>query len=185
MMLLATWIKHPFVQCQHAASPSEHRRAVVFGDQEKPPLRPAIPRTQPHTPLRFAKRPSPKRGEGSSPHIGGVTPSRPTLTLAASSVPSSFFVAPKMMIFAPGFSSDLSPATKVTIGVSGGTTTFFSPSLYLTRMFWPSVPFTVSATVALVMVLPGRWSHGRKPSAAPRWASGQIWTATAFWVPSG
>src|SRR5206468_10136374 len=89
-------------------------------------------------------------------HIGGVIPSRPTLTLAASSVPSSFFVAPKMMIFAPGFSSDLSPATKVTIGVSGGTTTFFSPSLYLTKMLWPSVPFTVSATVALVMVLPGR-----------------------------
>ena len=28
----------------------------------------------------------------------------------------------------------------MTIGVSGGTTTFFSPSLYLTRMFWPSVP---------------------------------------------
>jgi hypothetical protein len=68
-------------------------------------------------------------------HIGGVTPSRPTLTRAASSVPSSFFVAPKMMSFAPGFTSDLSLATKVTIGVSGDTTTFFSPSLYLTRMF--------------------------------------------------
>ena len=56
---------------------------------------------------------------------------------------------------APGFSSDFSPVTKVTIGVPGGTTTFFSPSLYLTRMFWPSVPATVSATVALVMVLFG------------------------------
>src|SRR3979490_3399785 len=61
-------------------------------------------------------------------------PSRPTLTRAASRVPSSFFAALKMMILAPGFSSDLSPATNVTIGVSGGTTTFFSPSLYLTRI---------------------------------------------------
>src|SRR5882757_1548353 len=87
-----------------------------------------------------------------SVHIGGVIPSRPTLTRLASSVPSSFFAAPKMMILAPGLTSDLSLATKVTIGVSGGTTTFFSPSLYLTRMFWPSVPFTVWATVALVMV---------------------------------
>ena len=52
--------------------------------------------------------------------------------------------------------------TKVTIGVPGGTTTFFSPSLYLTRMFWPSVPAAVSATVALVMVLLGRRSQGRK-----------------------
>src|SRR5882757_4402087 len=107
-------------------------------------------------------------------HIGGVTPSRPTLTRAASSVPSSFLLAPKMMILAPAFSSDLSPATKATIGVSGGTTIFFSPSLYLTRMFCPSMPFTVSATVALVMVLPGRWSQGRKPSAAPRWVSGKM-----------
>ena len=41
-------------------------------------------------------------------------------------------------------------------GVPSGTTTFFSPSLYLTRMFWPSVPFTVWATVALVMVEFGR-----------------------------
>src|ERR1700686_2200014 len=71
---------------------------------------------------------------GEASHIGGVRPSRPTLTRAASSVPSSFRVALKIMILAPGFSSDLSPATKLTIGVSGGTTTFFSPSLYLTRM---------------------------------------------------
>src|ERR1700724_2325742 len=81
-----------------------------------------------------------------------MIPSRPTFTRAASSVPSSFLVALKMMILAPGFSSDLSPVTKVTIGVSFGTTTFFSPSLYLTRILWPSVPATVSATVALVMV---------------------------------
>src|SRR6476620_8476420 len=129
--------------------------------------------------------PSPTRGEGKRHHIGGVIPSRPTLTRLASSVPSSFVTAPKMMIFAPGFSSDLSPATNVTIGVPSGTTTFFSPSLYLTRMFWPSVPFTVWATVALVMVEFGRWSQGLKPSAAPRWFSGKICTATAFWVPSG
>jgi hypothetical protein len=89
-------------------------------------------------------------------------------------VPSSFLVAPKMMILAPGFSSDLSPGRKVTIGVPGGTTTFFSPSLYLTRMSWPSVPATVVATVALVMVELGRRSQGRKPSATPRCDSGKI-----------
>src|SRR6202795_4256617 len=126
----------------------------------------------------------PLRGYASR-HIGGVMPSRPTLTRLASSVPSSFLVAPKMMILAPGVSSDLSPGRKVTIGVPGGTTTFFSPSLYLTRMFWPSVPATVWATVALVMVELGRRSQGRKPSAAPRWASGKMCTASAFWVPSG
>src|SRR6476469_5339470 len=87
---------------------------------------------------------------------GGVMPSRPTLTRLASSVPSSFLTAPKMMTLAPAFSSDLSPATKVTIGVPGGTTTFFSPSLYLTRTVCPSVPLTVCATVALVMVEFGR-----------------------------
>ena len=96
----------------------------------------------------------------SAPHIGGVIPSRPTLTRLASSVPSSFFAAPKMMILAPGFSSDLSPATKVTIGVPGGTTTFFSPSLYLTRMFWPSVPFTVCGD--------GGVGHGASWRADPR-----------------
>src|ERR1700722_2994069 len=109
-----------------------------------------------------------------APHIGGVMPSRPTPTRPASSEPSSFLVAPKMMTLAPAFSSALSPVTKATIGVPGGTTTFFSPSLYLTRMFWPSVPETVSATVALVMVELGRRSQARKPSAAPRWASGKI-----------
>jgi hypothetical protein len=106
-----------------------------------------------------------------------VMPSRPTLTRLASSVPSSFLTAPKMMTLAPAFSSDLSPATKVTIGVPGGTTTFFSPSLYLTRMFCPSVPLTVCATVALVMVEFGRWSQGLKPSVAPRWFSGNMWTS--------
>ena len=40
---------------------------------------------------------------------GGVMPSRPTLTRLASSVPSSFLTAPKMMTLAPAFSSDLSP----------------------------------------------------------------------------
>src|SRR5450631_1347120 len=108
------------------------------------------PRIRGDDPLRYLRRNDAYR------HIGGVIPSRPTLTRLASSVPSSFFTAPKMMTLAPAFSSDLSPTTKVTIGVSGGTTTFFSPSLYLTRMFWPSVPFTVVATVALVMVELGR-----------------------------
>src|SRR6185312_7351432 len=107
-------------------------------------------------------------------HIGGVMPSRPTPMRPVSSVPSSFLAAPKMMTLAPGFTSDFSALTKVTIGVPGGTTTFFSPSLYLTRMFWPSVPAAMLATVALVMVLFGRRSQGRNPSPAPRWASGKM-----------
>ena len=40
-------------------------------------------------------------------HIGGVMPSRPTPIRLASSVPSSFLVAPKMMTLAPGFNSTL------------------------------------------------------------------------------
>src|SRR5882757_7390395 len=109
-------------------------------------------------------------------------PSRPTLTRLASSEPSSFLVAPKMMILAPGFSSDFSPATKVTIGVSGVTSTFFSPSLYLTTMVSPSLASTFWSTVAMVMVLLGRRSQGREPSPVPRIASGQTWIATAFWL---
>src|ERR1700759_4129958 len=35
------------------------------------------------------------------------------------------------------------------------------------------------------MVELARASHGRKPSAAPRWFSGKMWTANAFCVPSG
>ena len=46
----------------------------------------------------------------------------------------------------------------VTTGVSGDTTTFFSPSLYLIIRVWPSLPATVWATVALVMVELGRRS---------------------------
>src|SRR5579864_9156588 len=70
--------------------------------------------------------------DDASSHIGGAMPSRPTPMRLVSSDPSSFFTAPKMMIFAPGLISDLSPLTKATIEASGGTTTFFSPSLYLT-----------------------------------------------------
>jgi hypothetical protein len=44
-------------------------------------------------------------------YIGGVTPSRPTFTRGACSVPSGCFVAAVMKIFAPGFSSVLSPDT--------------------------------------------------------------------------
>src|SRR6516165_10067900 len=66
-------------------------------------------------------------------HIGGVRPSRPTETAAASSVPSSFLFAAAMNILAPALSSLLSPGT----------------------------PFTICATVALVMVLLGMRSQGR------------------------
>jgi zinc transporter, ZIP family len=45
------------------------------------------------------------------PHIGGVMPSRPTETVVASSVPSSFLLAAEMKILAPGLSSLLSAGT--------------------------------------------------------------------------
>src|SRR3954449_5693797 len=66
-----------------------------------------------------------------SVYIGGVRPSRPTLTRLVSNEPSgSCFM--KAITLAPVLSSDLSAGTYVTTGVSGETCTFFSPSLYLT-----------------------------------------------------
>ena len=41
----------------------------------------------------------------------GTMPSRPTLTRAASNVPSGFFVAPTILMLAPGLSSSLLPTT--------------------------------------------------------------------------
>src|SRR5262249_2316932 len=115
------------------------------------------------------------------PHIGGTTPSRPTPTVGVVNDPSACLVAPKMMIWAPGLSSLLSPGGLATIVVLGGTTTFFSPSLYLTRMFWPSTPATVVSTIALVMVLPGCRSQGLCLSdTTPFCESRKMWTATAF-----
>src|SRR5262245_3591719 len=104
-------------------------------------------------------------------HIGGGRPPRPTETLGASNVPSGCLTAATMKILAPGLSSSLLPGTYLTIGASGGTMIFFSPSLYLTVTVWPSVPATVVSTVALVMVLLGRTSQGPNPSATPRIAS--------------
>jgi predicted Zn finger-like uncharacterized protein len=57
------------------------------------------------------------------------------------------------------------PGAYLAIGMPGGTMTFFSPSLYLTSRSWPSLPATVVATLALVMVLPGRLSHSENRSA--------------------
>src|SRR6185437_7613632 len=67
---------------------------------------------------------------------------------------------------------------------SGGTTMRLSPPLYLTVSTWPSTPFTVSATVAFVMVPCGARSHGRKPSPRPRWLSANTVTRMARWLPS-
>src|SRR5258708_12457375 len=59
-------------------------------------------------------------------------PSRPTRTRFDDSVPSLCF-ATNAMILEPAFSSLFAPSTKLTIGVSGEATTFFSPPLYLTE----------------------------------------------------
>jgi hypothetical protein len=58
--------------------------------------------------------PSPTRGEGNSIASHRRRDPVAAMTRLASSVPSSFFTAPKMMIFA---SSWTVAATKVTIGV--------------------------------------------------------------------
>src|SRR6476660_1117849 len=61
------------------------------------------------------------RGAECHLHIGGVSPSRPTLTRLVSSEPSgSFFM--KAITLAPDLNSDLSAGTKVTTGVVGETT---------------------------------------------------------------
>jgi hypothetical protein len=62
-------------------------------------------------------------------YIGGVSPSLPMFTRGASSVPSACLLAATMKIFAPGFRSVLSPGAMLTMGVSDGTTIFFSPPL--------------------------------------------------------
>src|SRR5690348_1088387 len=108
-------------------------------------------------------------------HIGGAAPSRPTLMAGAVIVPSDCLVPATMKNCAPGLRSSLLPALKRTTGVLGGTTTFFSPSLYLTVRVWPSTASTLVATSALVMVLPGSRSHGVKfAGTTPRWASMKI-----------
>src|SRR6476620_12441538 len=116
-------------------------------------------------------------------HIGGVIPLRPIRTRFDVRVPSLFF-ATNAMILAPAFSLLFAPFIKLTIGVSGETTTFFSPSLYLTERDLPSLASTSCTTVALVIVLFGRKSYWRKPSAVPRDDSGKMWIAIAFWLPS-
>ena len=62
------------------------------------------------------------------PHIGGATPSLPTITRPAVSLPSAFFVAPKK-IGTPGFRSVRSAGAKVTTGADGGTKMVLLPSL--------------------------------------------------------
>ena len=52
-------------------------------------------------------------------HIGGVTPSRPTLIAGAVIVPSGIFCPATMKICAPGLRSSRLPETNRTTGVSG------------------------------------------------------------------
>src|SRR5204863_25776 len=100
----------------------------------------------------------------------------------------------------PGFSCDRSAGSSLTTFASGGTTTDFSPSLYFSVSLLPATLATVAfvivlgdfppaaptpVTVALVIVLPGRRSHGRWPSPVPRIDSGNRCTSIARSVPSG
>ena len=104
---------------------------------------------------------------GATPYCG-TTPSRPTLTRAVSNVPSGFFVAAGTVTAAPGLSSLRLPISYRTIGTSGPTTIFFSPSRYFTVIVGPSTPVTAVPAVPLVMVLLGAPSQGRCPSPVPR-----------------
>ncbi len=99
-------------------------------------------------------------------------------------VPSASLVAALMKILAPGLSSALSAGAYVTIGQSGPTAIFFSPSLYLSVSEWSPTAVTIWSTVALVMVLCGWRSQGRWPSPVPRIASGKMWISMQRWLPS-
>src|SRR6185437_843197 len=99
-------------------------------------------------------------------------------------LPSGCLRAAVTASLAPGFRSPASPITYFTIGVSGDTTIFCSPPLYLTVITGPLTPVTVAPTVPFVMVEPG-CVHGRKPSPVPRIDSAKMCTSTAFCVPSG
>src|SRR5579884_2736758 len=79
-------------------------------------------------------------------HIGGAAPSRPILMAGAMIVPSGIFCPAITIICAPGLMSLALPGTNLTIGVFGGTMTFFSPSVYLTVKTWPSTLETVDWT---------------------------------------
>lgn len=119
-------------------------------------------------------------------YIGGAKPLRPAVTRSAVGVP--FFSCALTSTLAPGTSKASVPGRTVTTGTLGGTTTIFSPPLYVSRSCCP--PRTDlgaaarSATVALVMVLCGSRSHGRCPSPVPRAASGNTTTSSAFCEPS-
>ena len=91
---------------------------------------------------------------------GGTSPSLPTLTPPAVNVPSGCFAAPNMTC-APGTSIARSPGSKVTTGALGGTMMHFLAVLVLERQaLRPDRRATTSATVALVIMLPGCRSQG-------------------------
>src|SRR5262245_10448069 len=87
-------------------------------------------------------------------HIGGTIP-RPTAIRGACKLPSGCCFAAATNIAAPGFNSLFSPGTKETMGTSGGTTIFFSPSLYFTVSTGPSTDVTVCSTLPFVIMLDG------------------------------
>ena len=97
----------------------------------------------------------------------------PDTDAASFGVWSSFLAAPKMMIPAPGLSSDLSPVTKATMECRAAPQLSSRRPLYLTRMFRPSVPASVGDS-GVGHGAAGQRSQGRNPSASPRWASGKM-----------
>ena len=87
------------------------------------------------------------------------------------------------MIAAPGLRSVSAPGARATIGVFGSTTMVCSPPLYVTVSFGPVAASTRAERLPLVIELLGARSKGRKPSPAPRIASGKMWTSIALSSP--
>src|SRR5262245_60364221 len=114
-------------QLSKLVTPAAQRSAhATRGQEPKPPAAAPLP---PDLDRPEAVRPS--DAVRAAAHIGGTIP-RPTAIRGACTLPSGCGFAAATKIAALGFSSSLSPGTNETIGMSGGTTIFFSPSLYFT-----------------------------------------------------
>src|SRR5205823_6053929 len=95
-----------------------------------------------------------------SAHMGGSTSLPPMMMTGVSALPSSSFFAFGTKNFWPALISATVAGANMTTAVLGGTTTFFSPSLYFITRSWPSLLTTVLSTLALVIVLFGMRSQG-------------------------
>src|SRR4029079_4390399 len=117
-------------------------------------------RTRPRHPRRITAWASSRVAPAlASAHMGGATPLLPMTMTGVSTVPSSSFFPFGTKNFCPALMSATVAGANMTTSVLGGTTTFFSPSLYFITSSWPSLLTTELSTLALVIVLFGMRSH--------------------------